>query len=519
MLESADNVAVGGATKGSRMVIVGLGGGGGNAVARMHAGWSDGPAVAAVHTDSQALSTCRVPVRVQIGKGITQGLGAGGDPAVGKLAAEDDGDSLRELVSQADIVVIVAALGGGTGTGAAPIMARIAREQGAMTLCFATTPFDFEGELKTRHAEEGLRALRMQGDVVITLPNQRLLELVETQTGLVDAFSKADVMLGVGVRSLWKLLSKAGIINLDFADVRTIMKSSGRALMGIGTAEGENRAVAAAEKAIICPLLENSTIEGATRVIVNILGGNDIGMKEVHDAVSTVQQAAHPSANIIFGAVVDEQERSELKVTVIAAGFIEAPARVLPFTHPQLIRKAQEPAVSSAHAADAPTQEPNAPAKAPAMSNVAPTPAPASATMPEPVSSPIRHTQANPAKPEQEPARRPVSPVQNPAKEVPTPVTKPQNSQAAPAQAAPRPDPNQPRPRIKVPQAAVSGKEPMPVLPEAIDEWMEDDIPPVQIMFPIAPDAEEANPADEIEDEEDISIPTFIRNRMSSPSR
>ena len=182
MLESEDSMAAfGGATKGSRMVIVGLGGGGCNAVARMNAGWTEGPVVAAVNTDSQALAACHVPVKVQIGKGITQGLGAGGDPAVGKLAAEDDGDSLRELVSQADIVVIVAALGGGTGTGAAPIMARIAREQGAMTLCFATLPFEFEGELRNQQAEDGLRALRMQADVIITLPNQRLLELVETK--------------------------------------------------------------------------------------------------------------------------------------------------------------------------------------------------------------------------------------------------------------------------------------------------------------------------------------------------
>lgn len=321
MFESADNVAVGGATKGSRMVIVGLGGGGGNAVARMHAGWSDGPAVAAVNTDSQALSTCRVPVRVQIGKGITQGLGAGGDPAVGKLAAEDDGDSLRELVSQADIVVIVAALGGGTGTGAAPIMARIAREQGAMTLCFATTPFDFEGELKTRHAEEGLRALRMQGDVVITLPNQRLLELVETQTGLVDAFSKADVMLGVGVRSLWKLLSKAGIINLDFADLRHLVEHSGGVCsFGYGEGTGAAKAASAVSELMKSPLLDRGRILSQTgALMVSINGGPDLTLVDVQKIMSQLTAVARPGVKLFMGATVDEAWQNRLTLTVLAA--------------------------------------------------------------------------------------------------------------------------------------------------------------------------------------------------------
>ena len=310
-----------GATKGSRMVIVGLGGGGCNAVARMSAEWSDGPLVAGVNTDSQALAACGVPVKVQIGKGITQGLGAGGDPAVGKLAAEDDGDSLRELVSQSDIVVMVAALGGGTGTGAAPILARIAREQGAMTLCFATLPFEFEGELRNRQAEEGLRALRMQADVIITLPNQRLLELVESQTGLADAFGKADAMLGVGVRSLWKLLSKAGIINMDFADLRHLVEySGGSCSFGYGEGTGAAKAITAISELMKNPLLDSGrALSQSGALMVSISGGPDLTLVDVQKIMSQLTTMTRPGAKIFMGATVDEDWLNRIALTVLAA--------------------------------------------------------------------------------------------------------------------------------------------------------------------------------------------------------
>jgi cell division protein FtsZ len=322
MLGAEDSMAAfDGATKGSRMVIVGLGGGGCNAVARMNAGWGEGPLVAAVNTDSQALAACDVPVRVQIGKGITQGLGAGGDTAVGKLAAEDDGDSLRELVSQADIVVIVAALGGGTGTGAAPILARIAREQGAMTLCFVTLPFEFEGELRNQQAEEGLRALRMVADVIITLPNQRLLELLESQTGLADAFGKADAMLGVGIRSLWRLLSKAGIINLDFADLRHLVEHSGGSCsFGYGEGTGAAKALAAVSELMKSPLLDRGRILSQSgALMVSISGGPDLTLIDVQKIMSQLTTMARPGVKIFMGATVDEGWQNRIALTVLAA--------------------------------------------------------------------------------------------------------------------------------------------------------------------------------------------------------
>ena len=324
MFKAEDRLAVfDGVTKGSRMMIVGLGGGGCNAVARMSAEWSDGPPVAGVNTDIQALAACGVPVKVQIGKGITQGLGAGGDPAVGKLAAEDDGNSLRELVSQSDIVVMVVALGGGTGTGAVPILARIAREQGAMTLCFATLPFEFEGELRNRQAEEGLHALRMQADVIITLPNQRLLKLVESQTSLADAFGKADAMLGVGVRSLWKLLSKAGIINMDFANLRHLVEHSGGSCsFGYGEGEGEGAAkvITAISELMKNPLLDSGrALSQSGALMVSISGGPDLTLMDIQKIMSQLTAMIRPSAKIFMGATVDEDWLNRIALTVLAA--------------------------------------------------------------------------------------------------------------------------------------------------------------------------------------------------------
>jgi cell division protein FtsZ len=303
------------------MLVVGVGGGGANAVGRMIANWQGGPATAAVNTDAQALTACGVPVRVQIGGNLTQGLGAGGDPAVGRLAAEDDADVLRELVSQADIVFLVTTLGGGTGTGASPILAKIAREEGALTLCFATLPFDFEGERRQRQAEEGLRALRMHADVVIGLPNQRLLELVESRTGLADAFGKVDGMVGLGVRSLWSLLQRTGIINLDFADLRHLVEHShGECAFGYGTGAGPEKASAAMADIMRSPLLDGGRILAqAGAVLLSIVGGPDLTLVEVQQITSQFMKVARRDVRLFMGATVDEAWKGKLALTVLAA--------------------------------------------------------------------------------------------------------------------------------------------------------------------------------------------------------
>jgi cell division protein FtsZ len=319
--------------------VCGIGGGGGNAVGRMiEAGMKDVEFIT-INTDAQALRTSPAGTRLQIGEA---GLGAGARPPVAEQAARDAHDQIAEVLRGADMIFLTAGLGGGTGTGAAPVVAEIARETGALTVAVVTLPFTIEGGERMQNALQGLTALQQHVDAAIVVPNDRLSILCQTNISLLNAFRLADEVLHNGVRAISELITIPGLINLDFADVRTILESSGRALMGIGTAEGENRAVRAAEEAIICPLLENSTIEGARRVIVNVHGGMDIGMREVHDAVSTVQKAAHREANIIFGAVVSDDERPDLRVTVIAAGFPERDnAGVTPFTEQEV-----EPAVA-----------------------------------------------------------------------------------------------------------------------------------------------------------------------------
>ncbi len=310
--------------------VCGIGGGGGNAVGRMiGAGMKDVEFIT-INTDAQALRHSPAGTRLQIGGA---GLGAGARPEVARQAAIDDRERISEALRGADMIFLTAGLGGGTGTGATPIVAEIAQETGALTVAVVTLPFGFEGGERMENAMRGLDALQDYVDAAVVVPNDRLSILCQTNISFVNAFRLADEVLHDGVRAISELITIPGLINLDFADVRTILKESGRALMGIGSAEGENRAVRAAEEAIVCPLLENATIDGATRVIVNVQGGIDIGMREVHDAVSTVQKAAHPQANIIFGAVVDDSERADLKITVIAAGFAEKRiVSVRPFT-------------------------------------------------------------------------------------------------------------------------------------------------------------------------------------------
>lgn len=298
--------------------VCGIGGGGGNAVGRMiEAGLKDVEFIT-INTDAQALKHSPAGTRLQIGE---VGLGAGAKPELGQQAALEDRDRINDVLRGADMIFLTAGLGGGTGTGATPIVAEVARETGALTVAIVTIPFQFEGRQRMENAMKGLAALEPHVDALIVVPNDRLSLLCHENVSFLNAFRLADEVLHNGVRAISELITLPGLINLDFADVRTIMAKSGRALMGIGSAEDDKRAVRAAQEAIVCPLLEKSSIDGAIGVIVNIKGGSDMGMREVHEAVTTVQKAAHPNANIIFGAIIDDEPRPEIQVTVIAAGF------------------------------------------------------------------------------------------------------------------------------------------------------------------------------------------------------
>lgn len=300
--------------------VVGVGGGGTNAVNRMVDAGLRGVEFIAVNTDAQALLMCDADVKIHIGGKITRGLGAGANPEVGREAAEESRDELREALKGADMVFVTAGKGGGTGTGAAPVIAEIARELGALTVGVVTKPFSFEGRKRGSQTEAGIDALSKKVDTLIIIPNDRLLQVVEKRTSIIEAFKVADDVLRQGVQGITDLITVPGLINLDFADVRTIMRSAGSALMGIGAASGENRGVEAARAAISSPLLESS-IEGATGILLNITGGEDMGLFEVNEAAEVISSAADSEANVIFGAVIDPDMKDELRVTVIATGF------------------------------------------------------------------------------------------------------------------------------------------------------------------------------------------------------
>jgi cell division protein FtsZ len=306
--------------------VVGVGGGGTNAVNRMVDAGLKGVEFIAVNTDAQALLMCDADVKIHIGGKITRGLGAGANPEVGRQAAEESRDELREALKGADMVFVTAGKGGGTGTGAAPVIAELARELGALTVGVVTKPFSFEGKKRASQAEAGIEALSKKVDTLIIIPNDRLLQVVEKRTSIIDAFKVADDVLRQGVQGITDLITVPGLINLDFADVRTIIRNAGSALMGIGVASGETRGVDAARAAISSPLLESS-IEGATGLLLNITGGRDMGLFEVNEAAEVISGAADPEANVIFGAVIDESLGDEMRVTVIATGFDRRLAR------------------------------------------------------------------------------------------------------------------------------------------------------------------------------------------------
>jgi cell division protein FtsZ len=300
--------------------VCGVGGGGTNAVNRMVDAGVRGVEFIAVNTDAQALAMCDADVKVHIGRTTTRGLGAGSDPKVGREAAEESREELKEAVRGADLVFVTAGEGGGTGTGAAPVIAQIAKEQGALTVGVVTKPFVFEGTQRMRAAEAGIEALRKQVDSVIVIPNERLLEVVERRTSIIEAFRMADDVLRQGVQGITDLITVPGLINLDFADVKAVMAGAGSSLMGIGIASGENRAAEAAKAAISSPLLE-TTVAGATGVLLNITGGPDLGLFEIDEAAGIIRQAAADDCNVIFGAVIDEGAGDHVRVTVIATGF------------------------------------------------------------------------------------------------------------------------------------------------------------------------------------------------------
>jgi cell division protein FtsZ len=300
--------------------VVGIGGGGTNAVTRMVEAGLSGVEFIAVNTDAQALLMAEADVKIQIGSQETRGLGAGADPAVGLSAATESGDELKEALKGADMVFVTAGEGGGTGTGGAPVVAELAKSVGALTVGVVTRPFSFEGRKRGEQAERGLENLRERVDTLIVIENDRLLQVVEKRTSIVDAFRMADDVLRQGVQGITDLITVPGLVNLDFADVRTIMTDAGSALMGIGAASGENRAAEAARAAVSSPLLEAS-IEGATGILLNITGGADIGLFEVNEAAEVVTSAADTNANVIFGAVISEAKGDEVTVTVIATGF------------------------------------------------------------------------------------------------------------------------------------------------------------------------------------------------------
>src|SRR5213595_3813561 len=300
--------------------VVGVGGGGTNAVNRMVDSGLSGCEFIAVNTDAQALMMTDADVKIQVGAQVTRGLGAGADPEIGFAAAQESRDELKEALKGADMVFVTAGEGGGTGTGGAPIVAELGQELGALTVGVVTRPFAFEGRKRADQAERGIDQLRVRVDTLIVIENDRLLQVVERQTSVVEAFRMADDILRQGVQGITDLITEPGLVNLDFADVRTIMRDAGSALMGIGRASGENRAAEAARTAVSSPLLEAS-IEGATGILLNITGGSDIGLFEVNEAAEVVTGAADQNANVIFGAVIDDSMREEVQVTVIATGF------------------------------------------------------------------------------------------------------------------------------------------------------------------------------------------------------
>ncbi|HIC92797.1 MAG TPA: cell division protein FtsZ [Anaerolineae bacterium] len=310
----------------AQIKVVGIGGGGSNAVNRMIEEGLSGVEFIAVNTDAQALMLSNAPLRVRIGDKLTKGLGAGGDPEIGLKAAEESSDQLYEVLKGADMIFLTAGMGGGTGTGASPVIAQIAKEVGALTIGVVTKPFSFEGRRRQQIAEEGIERLKEHVDTLIVIPNDRLLQIMDKKASIQQAFLTADDILRQGIQGISELITVPGLINLDFADVRTIMAEGGAALIGVGRASGDNRAIEAAEAAISSKLLD-VTIDGARGILFNVTGGPDLTLFEVNEAASLIKETAHPDANVIWGAVINPEIDDEIRITVIATGFDAASQR------------------------------------------------------------------------------------------------------------------------------------------------------------------------------------------------
>jgi cell division protein FtsZ len=336
----------------ARIIVMGVGGGGCNAVGTMITGGLGQVEFVVANTDLQVLRSSAAGSKIQLGARLTKGLGAGANPQIGRDAAVEDSERIREVLSGADMVFITAGMGGGTGTGAAPVIAGIAKELGALTVAVVTKPFTFEGARRMRQADEGVRELRSACDTLLVIPNQRLLSVVEKGTPLTRAFGVADDILRQAVQGIAEVITVPGLVNVDFADVRAIMTHMGRAVMGMGRARGEHRAVEAAQRAIASPLLEDGSIQGARGVLINITGGPDLSLHEVTEASSIIQEAADPDANIIFGSVVNDQLAEDILVTVIATGFDlppQAPGAVRSANEGALHAPTPAPVVSTSH--------------------------------------------------------------------------------------------------------------------------------------------------------------------------
>ncbi len=332
----------------ARIKVIGVGGGGGNALSSMISeGGIAGVEFVAVNTDAQALLHSKAAIKVQIGENVTRGLGSGGDPEIGKKAAEESRERLKEEIAGCDMVFITCGEGGGTGTGAAPVVAEIAKESGALTIAVVTKPFDFEGSRRRFSADEGISRLKEKVDTLIVVPNQKILQVVDRKTPVLEAFRRIDSVLHQGVRGIAELITVPGLINVDFADVRTIMSNAGTALMGVGIGSGDKRAIAAIKMAISSPLLDTS-IEGAKGVLFNVMGGPDLTMAEIDEAASLITKSVDPDADIIFGAVIDDQMVDQIKVTLVATKFDESRLKLFNFKKPSELLEDPEPTFAKA---------------------------------------------------------------------------------------------------------------------------------------------------------------------------
>lgn len=319
----------------AKIKVVGVGGGGGNAITSMiNEGGIEGVEFVAVNTDAQALLHNKAEIKIQIGDQLTKGLGSGGDPEIGRQAAEESREKLKDELGNADMIFITCGEGGGTGTGASPIVAEVAKESGALTVAVVTKPFDFEGSPRRRSAEEGTDRLKDNVDTLIVIPNQRVLQVIDKKTSIIEAFQRIDNVLHQAVKGIAELITLPGLINVDFADVKSIMESSGNAIMGMGLGSGDKRAVAAIRQAISSPLLDTS-IEGAKGILLNIVGGNDLSMTEIDEAATMISKSVDPDANIIFGAAIDEKLVDQIKITVIATRFDEKRMKLFQFQRPR----------------------------------------------------------------------------------------------------------------------------------------------------------------------------------------